>query len=435
MPNSVSTRGRFARSNIDTPRAMPTIAARSALWVRMSMAGSFVKSIAVLALALGGSAWAQDTAPPAADAPSSDAPEQVDLGFIQVRNPAFPSPEVHEVPVNRGRKIERADLLPYFADGKKAQARAAFDAAKWADVRALLEGEGDDAPVKYLRTLATQRQLDHATASKQFEALAAVWPGMRDRCLVLSGQSFEELKDWASAMRVYEQVSVSSRQAFDAAMGMSRALRNTKQGPKARDTLTAFAAKGPPPWGRDTGAEALLALADLAAARKDAKAEREALVKLWSVHPLSIPAKKVEERVAALGELGNEATVTRADALIEAHRNVEGIDMLEPLMSTLKLPDALACRAGFALGKGLRKQRLHAKAVQVLAPVVKKCTDPDLKARARYTLAFSRSVADPRGAAAEYEALAKEAPEHPFADDALFYAADMHFGFRTPPER
>src|SRR5262249_51719046 len=115
------------------------------------------------------------------------------------------------------------------------------------------------------------------------------------------------------------------------------------------------------------------------------------------------------------------------DALIEANRNAEGIALLEPVVAALKLPDPLACRAGFALGKGLRKQRVHLKAVQVLAPVVKKCTDPDLKARARYTLAFSRSVFDAAGAAFEYEALAKEAPEHPFADDALFYAADMKF--------
>jgi soluble lytic murein transglycosylase len=250
---------------------------------------------------------------------------------------------------------------------------------------------------------------------------------MRDRCLVLSGQSYEELKDWASAQRVYELVSPGTRQAFDAAMGLSRAMRMTRQATKARDVLLPYAAKGPPLWGRDFGAEALLALADLAVFRKDAKGEREALVKLWSLHPISIPAKKIEDRIEALGELGNEATVARADALIEAHRNNEGIAMLEPLVPAMKLPDPLACKAQFALGKGYRKQRVHNKAVQTLAPVVKKCTDPDLKARARYTLAFSLSVFNPAGAAVEYEALAKEAPEHPFADDGLFYAADMKF--------
>src|SRR5450432_932082 len=105
MPNSVSTLGRCGRSSIETPSARPTIAARSALWVRMSMTGSCLKSIAVLALTLGAPARAQDTAAPAAEASTDVAPEQVDLGFIQVPNPAFPSPQVHEVPVNRGRKI------------------------------------------------------------------------------------------------------------------------------------------------------------------------------------------------------------------------------------------------------------------------------------------------------------------------------------------
>lgn len=393
------------------------MAARSALCVRMSMRGSLSKSIPLLLGALlCAKAFAEEQEPVEPD---------LDPGLVRVPNPAFPSPEVHLVPIDRGRKLERKDVEPYFAEGKRAQAKAAFDARRWADARALLQAEGDDLPVRWLRALAAENLYDHPFAAAELEVIAAKWPGMKDRCLVSAGLSYEELKDWASATRVYEQVSAGSRQTFDAALGLSRAYRNLKQQAKAHEVLAPFAGKPPPPWGRDVGAEALLALADLAAARKDAKAEAEAAGRLWSLHPNAPAAKKLD--VARVGPLTHELTVARADALIEAHRNQEGIDLLTPILADLKLPDPLACRGHFALGKGQRKQRQHAKAVQLLAPVVKRCTDVDLKARAAYVLAFSRSVLDPKAGAAIYEQLAKDAPGHPFADDALFYAADGRF--------
>ncbi|MBL8955655.1 MAG: transglycosylase SLT domain-containing protein [Myxococcaceae bacterium] len=388
----------------------------------MSMSSSWPKSIAALALALlSAAALAQETLPPASSDEGLEE-DALDPGFIRVPNPAFPSPEKQPEVVDRGRKLERSDLEPYFAAGKRAEAKAAYDARKWADVKAALRDEGDAPPVRWLRALAASQLGEHLFAAAELEAIAAKWPAFKDRCLVLSGQEYEDLKDWASAARVYVQVAPTSRQAFDAALGLSRAYRFTKQVTKARDVLVPFSLKPAPPWGRDVGAEALLQLADLAAARKDVKAEADAAAKLWSLHPRALVAQKLE--VSRVGPITNELTVARADQLIEAHRNQEGIDLLTPIIGDLKLPDALACRGHFALGKGQRKQRQHAKAVATLAAVVKKCTDADLKARAAYVLGFSRSVLDPKNGALVYEQLAKDAPSHPFADDALFYAAD-----------
>src|SRR3954468_12572967 len=110
MPNSVSTRGRWGRKSIDTPSARPTMAAKSALCVRMSMWGSLGKSIPLLCAAL-------LSAPALAD--DDEAPQDpLDPGFVRIATPAFPSPEVHEVPIDRGRKLERKDFEPYFAAGK-----------------------------------------------------------------------------------------------------------------------------------------------------------------------------------------------------------------------------------------------------------------------------------------------------------------------------
>src|SRR5438445_10835308 len=55
--------------------------------------------------------------------------EVADPGFIRVANPAFPAPETTPV-ADRGPKIERTELSPYFAGGKLLEAKAAFDAGR-----------------------------------------------------------------------------------------------------------------------------------------------------------------------------------------------------------------------------------------------------------------------------------------------------------------
>src|SRR5215813_7099378 len=49
-----------------------------------------------------------------------------------------------------------------------------------------------------------------------------------------------------------------------------------------------------------------------------------------------------------------------------------------------------------------------------------------------YVLGSSRSIVDPARASQTYEALAKEFPSHTFADDALFYAADLYLRNHHP---
>jgi soluble lytic murein transglycosylase len=222
-------------------------------------------------------------------------------------------------------------------------------------------------------------------------------------------------------------VSASSRQFPDARLGLARARRSLKDLIGAKAALAPFLDKPPPPWGRDVGAEALLALADVHAAKRDLAAEKQTLLTLWSVHPMSAQAVRAAARLPSPPGASVEQLVTRADALIDAHRNVQGMQVLEPLLPGLKLPDPIACRAHFAMGKGQRKQRLHQKAALELAAVVKKCADADLRARSLFLLGFSRTFADPANAAPTYELLARDYPGHPNADDALFAAADLRF--------
>ncbi|MGV3622440.1 MAG: transglycosylase SLT domain-containing protein [Archangium sp.] len=351
--------------------------------------------------------------------------EEADPSFIQFQNPAFPSPAVAVVPVDRGPKIERADLAPYFAEGKLAEARAAFDAGNFTKAVALLDGQPEQGPIRFLRALSAHRSGDWQFSAKEFESLAASYAPLRDRCLVHAGWGYEQLRDWDSAIRVFAQVSGTSRLTPDARIGLSRAWRWKRDWKQAEAPIAQYLDRPPPPWGRNVGAEALLQLADLSAAKKDTKGEQAALLKLWSRHPMSKEAAKAEPRLGDLTKVPVDATVVRAEALIDAHRNLQGITMLEPIVADLKVPDPTACRAHFALGKGYRKQRQHAKALPELA-MVRKCKDPELRARALFTLGFSQTISAQGLAASTYEALARGFPEHALADDALFFAADVH---------
>src|SRR5687767_8639985 len=118
-------------------------------------------------------------------------------------------------------------------------------------------------------------------------------------------------------------------------------------------------------WGRDVGAEALIAVADLRARLRDREGERGALRSLWARHPLSPLAAHAERRLKGQA-LPAELVVNRAEVLVESHRNQQAMKALDPVMPGLKLPDPLACRAHFIYGKALRKERLHTRAIQVL---------------------------------------------------------------------
>lgn len=368
----------------------------------------------------------------AADFPA-EAEAESDPGFARFTNPAFPVAAPKPPAPDRGPTLDRAELAPYFAEGKLAEAKAAFDAGNYSQAIVLLDGLQDTAPIRFLRALAAHRKGDWKFSAKEFEALAEGYAPLRDRCLIHAGWGYEQLRDWTAAVRVFSQVSGSSRLTPDARVGLARAWRWLGDRKKGEEAIAQYLERPAPPWGRDVGAEALLAMADLQAGRKDPKPEQAALLTLWSRHPLSKEAAKAEPRLGDLTLLAPEVLITRAEALIDAHRNAQGVAIVEPLVPTLKLPEPLACRAQFALGKGYRKLRQHAKAVATLAPL-KKCKDPELKAKALFTLGFSQTISTPALAAQSYESLATSFPEHPLADDALFFAADVHLrrGERDP---
>jgi soluble lytic murein transglycosylase len=349
-------------------------------------------------------------------------------GYVEVLNPAFPDPPPPapaQPKVFKGRGYTLDDLSPYFGQGRLLEAKQAFDKGLYVRARELLEKEGDSLPVRYLRALSAVRAGDDARAAEEMTALAGDYPALRDRCLTHAGVALESLGRFADAAVLLAQVPESSRLYADARLALGRVLRKAQDIDAALAALAPLSSRTSPSWGRNVAAEALMASADIAAQKKDKARERDFLWRLWAHHPLSPLAQQAEKRLKGQ-QPPLEMKVARAEQLIELHRNRQGLDVLTPLLPKLKLPDALACRAHFAYGKGLRKERQHSRAIASLTPVVDKCQDRELLPRALYVLGSSRSIVDQVKGPETYERLAREYPDHSFADDALFYAADLY---------
>lgn len=349
-------------------------------------------------------------------------PPEALVAAVEVENPAFPSPSTL---VALGRRFEERDLALYFAEGDLAKAKESFDRGRYAEARDLLRSAGTHVSARYLAALAALRSGDHERAGAEFEDLAEEYRTMRDRCLAHAGEAFLAIDRWKDAARVFARVPKESRRFPDARMGLFAATRALGDRKAANEALLPLVDLGAPAWGRDVGADALWALAELARERADEKAHRTLLLRLWSEHPLDPAARQAEVRLKGT-KPPVDALVTRAEQLIEGHRNRSGIEILAPLLPSLKPPATIACRAHFAYGKALRKERQHLKAIAALETTADACKDPGLRPRILYVLASSRSIVDAPAGIATYERLAKDYPDHAFADDALYYAADLY---------
>jgi soluble lytic murein transglycosylase len=368
--------------------------------------------LASLLMVLSGAAVAP--APPSGGAPLDPS---LASDVVELDNPAFPS-----APGEAARGLTPlAELLPVAAPGPVRDAAAALDAGQPATALRLLAGLPDGPGVLYLRTLAGLRQAPTAALATTMEKLAVQLPAVADRCALQAALADEELGDLPAARRLFASIPSDSRIVSEARFGLARVLRRMGDLPGAAAALAPLATAPAPPAGRDIAAEALLLRAELARAVKNASAERAELLLLWTRHPRSPFSGEAERRLA--GHLPPAAVVERAEVLVDVHRNVEALRLLDSVH--VSPPDALGCRAALTRGRALRKERRHSEVERALAPVVSRCTDGDVRVRALYVLGASQAIVHPDAAVSTYETLAQQYPQHPYADDALYLAAEL----------
>ena len=237
-----------------------------------------------------------------------------------------------------------------------------------------------------------------------------------------AAQANEKMRRWELAAGQYREVSPGSPLYPEARFSLSRVLqrRGDISGALAalQELIDSRQSRGPDALRM----KALLAICDLARAQGQYNAEHRALLEVWATSPLSREAQRAAQRLKGL-PLPIKWRVRRAEALVELHRNHAGMEMLHGVLPHVNLPDELACRAHLTYGRALRKERQHRRAIQVLSPMVEQCTSPEMRPQALYVLGYSQSVVDPKSAITTYATLARDYPEHGYADDALFFSA------------
>lgn len=308
-----------------------------------------------------------------------------------------------------------------------ARAARAFHDGRMGEARKLLEAHDDgSADAAYLRALVLLEDGKAKEAEALLAPLPERLPAIAHRILLHLGAAREAQKAWAGALEAYERIPAGSVLEDEARLARARALAELGRGDEARAVLAPLGERPPPAWGVDRAAQALLRIGELAET-KDRAAAVAAYKKLWIDHPQAPEAEPARRRLEALKAAGLtvEEKVRQASNWIDVHRNEEGADQIRALSLHEKLPDPLACDAQLYLGRALRKMRRHSQVAPVLEPVASRCQDPEVRARALYLLATSTTILDPPRGAKVWRRLAAELPDHSYADDALFHAAEV----------
>jgi soluble lytic murein transglycosylase len=405
-------------------------------------------------------------------APAKEAPVRAAVATsAPAAAPPAPAASDPDAAAAGGLAFGPRELAPYFAAPPLKTALAELQAGHGAEALKLIPAKSKDTPVRWLRALALKAAGQSAQARALFEQLAAAPGPLADRALHLAALSAIDSGDGAAAEQMLGQVSARYVDADQAMLERARQLMKLKAaGPAMAAQVEAVLE--PLISGKvraDVGSAHLVAGdAQLAAGAKEkARAHYRSA---WVEHPLSAAAQSAHDREKQLGPgapVPPALLVKRAEILLDAHRNREALDQLARLSlpslclggcpgdrtpaGMLKaallavLPDAaplphqptpedvarepaqpadpLACRARLDQGRALRKEHDYAKARGALAPVVLRCADPDLRARALYLLAQLETLGNKPDAGPLWQALARKFPKSTLADDALFAEA------------
>ena len=385
-----------------------------------------------------------------------------------------PGPDADEVEegIAQGPAIGDKELAPYFASGWRRAASARLQEGRPDLALELIPLKPKDFPGRWLRAAALRGTGRGLQAKAAYEQIAAAGGPLSDRAMHLAALSALEAGNAEAAEALFGKVRpryVDADQAL-----LERARQTQKLRPPGPETALAVEAVLKPILSGevrgDVGAAHLVAGdAQLAAGVEErARAHWRAT---WVEHPLSLAAPGARQRELALSSPADPIPaarlVRRAEILLDAHRNRDALDQLgrldlpslcaggcpgdqtpsaivqtalellapgstpvqhQPTPEEVARPprdpaDSLACRAKFDQGRGLRKEREYGKARAALAPVVLRCGDADLRARALYLLAQIETILGNAQAGPLWEALHRNFPQSNLADDAVFSQA------------
>ena len=378
--------------------------------------------------------------------------------------PARANPD--EDSVAQGPAYDDAKLAPFFATPALKSALSELQAGRGELALLFLPPRPKDSPTRWLKALALRAAEEPHPARLIFEELAAAGGPLADRALHLAALCAIDEGNGAAAERLLSQVSARYVDADQAMLERARQLTKAHlAGPATAKRVEEILQPIFDGAVRADGGAAHLVAGDaqLAAGAKDkARAHYRAA---WVERPLSLAAESARERERQLGPgapVPPPQLLKRAEALLDAHRNHEALDQLaripvpslclggcpgdrtpagflkaalvavgafpeqhqptpeDVLRSPPQPADPLACRVKLDQGRAFRKEHEYGKARNVLAPVILRCADPDVRTRALYILAQLEMMGGHPEAGPLWEALARKYPQSSLADDALF---------------
>ena len=330
-----------------------------------------------------------------------------------------------------------ADAAPLFAAGPLAKARADYQAERWPEAASgFAKAKAPEA--RYLRGLALAQARSFPEALTALDGLEVALPDLADRVAFWRARAHEGAGDGKAAARAYGAVKEGSLLWADSQLARARALHAAGDRAGALDALAPILTLPSPDevTNGDPASEGLLLTGRLRASGgkgQDLPWARRAFLECWAGHPLSAVAASCLAELKKLPKPygappSGEEALRRAEGLLDANHIAPALAELLKLVPQLPAPgpgEDLACSARYALGKAYRKDRQHGKAIETLTPVVERCGDAGLRVRAVYVLASSSSIVAPEDGVRWYRLLARDYPAPPFADDALFFAADL----------
>src|SRR4051812_12693871 len=322
--------------------------------------------------------------------------------------------------------------------------------------------------MRFVKAIALRDDRPKA-ARALFEKIALEGGPLSDRALQLAALCALDDGDGATAERLLGQVSLRYVDADQVLLERARQVLQLRvSGPHTAGRIEEILQPIFEGKVRADVASAHLIAGDAqraAGAREKARAHWRAA---WVQHPLSPAAESARQRDAALGagpSIAPQLLLRRAEMLLEAHRNREALDQLgripvqslclggcpgdrsaggflksalealgafpvqhEPTPEDVERSppqpaDGLACRVKLDQGRALRKEHEYSRARTALAPVVLRCADPDVRAKALYLLAQLESMSGKPTAGALWEALSRRYPQSSLADDAVYNQA------------
>jgi soluble lytic murein transglycosylase len=331
--------------------------------------------------------------------------------------------------------LTAADLSPLLAEGAAGDGKAAFDAGRYADAAHKLARSAHPGAA-FVRAIALLRAGRHAEALAATDGLAERLPEIADRVGIVRAEALEAAGRREEAIAAWAAVPDGSLRAAEARLARARLAAAVGDRAGALAALAPLVVLRPPAdlAKPDFGAPALLLSGRLAVAEGDFPAARRAFLDCWASHPLASEAAECRAALAGLtaphgAAPSQEDVLRRAEALLDSNRNESALAQLAPLLAEARAAgpaEPFACRVRAAAGRAFRKERNYQRVIELLRPVADSCGDGEVRVRALYVLASAASIAGDREEGVRlYQRLAREFPAHAFADDALFFAADL----------